>query len=201
MWGFTRHRAPVTRAAGIPEYDRSLVTTLVATKTPRLTLGRTAIASHLDFGAVTRVIVGSSNEDLQWLEAATTALGGEVVYMAIRRGDARTTGQEVAAGLADGMVDVAHAIAQAKEADAILAGDRTTGQPDTDRELQRIVGEGRSIRRRALDRDSQLIQRYVTDHSVDAALISERAADRRRYDELRDEYQLMNGAAPGTWPF
>lgn len=145
MWGFTRHRAPVTRAAGISEYDRSLVTTLVATKTPRLTLGRTAIASHLGFGAVTRVIVGSSSEDLQWLEAATTALGGEVMYMAIRRGDARTAGQEVAAGLADGMVDVTHAIEQAKEADAILAGDRTTGQPDTDRELQRIVGEGRSI--------------------------------------------------------
>lgn len=201
MWGFTRHRASVTRAASVPEYDRSLVATLVATKPPRLAFGRTAIASHMGFGAVMGTIVGSSSEDLEWLEAATTALGGEVVYMPIRRGDGRITEHEVAAGLADGMVDVAHAIDQGKEADAILAGDRTTGQPDTDRELRRIVGEGRSIRGRALDRDAQLVERYVTDHSVDAALIGERAADRRRYDELRDEYQLMNGGVPATWPF
>ncbi len=201
MWGFTRRRAPVTRAAGIPEYDRYLLTALAATKSPSLAFGPTTIASHMGFGAVMRTIVGSSSADLEWLEAATTALGGDVVYMPIRRGDGRTTEREAAIGLADGLVDVAHAIEQAKEGDEILAGDRTTGQPDTDRELQRIVGEGRSIRRRTLDRDAQLVEQYVTGHGVDAALISERAADRRRYEELRDEYHLMNGGEPATWPF
>ena len=46
MWGFTRRRAPITRVAGIPEYDRSLVAALVFTRSPRLTFGRAAISSH-----------------------------------------------------------------------------------------------------------------------------------------------------------
>lgn len=51
MWRFTRRRAPVSRAAGIPEYDRYLVTVLAATKSPSLSFGRTTIASHMGFGA------------------------------------------------------------------------------------------------------------------------------------------------------
>lgn len=50
MWGFTRRRAPVTRAVGIPEYDRSLVAALVATRSPGLAFGRTAVPSQQGFG-------------------------------------------------------------------------------------------------------------------------------------------------------
>ena len=56
------------------------------------------------------------------------------------------------------------------------------------------------LRRRCLDRDLELADRYVTHGSVDRAVITERAADRRRYEELRDEYLLMNGGEPTTWP-
>ena len=75
MWGVTR-RAPMTRAVNIPEYDRPLVTALVMAKSPRLALGRAAVHPHHGLGGVAKVIVGNSSDDLEWLEAATTALGG-----------------------------------------------------------------------------------------------------------------------------
>ena len=42
----------------------------------------------------------------------------------------------------------------------------------TDRELRRIVGEGRMLRRRGLDRDLELTDQYVTHGSVDQAVIT-----------------------------
>ena len=65
MWGVTR-RAPMTRAVNIPEYDRPLVTALVMAKSPRLALGRAAVHPHHGLGAVAKVIVGNSSEDLEW---------------------------------------------------------------------------------------------------------------------------------------
>ena len=62
------------------------------------------------------------------------------------------------------------------------------------------MGEGRTLRRRCLDRDLELTDQYVTHGSVDQAIVTELAADRRRYEELRDEYLLMNGGEPTTWP-
>ena len=151
--------------------------------------------SHL--GAVAKVIVGNSSDDLEWLEAATTALGAQVIYMPIRRSDNRTAERELELAMADAMSDVAYADEQATAADAIIAG---VSQHATDRELRRIVGEGRTLRRRGLDRDLELVDQYVTHGSVDQAIVTERAADRRRYEELRDEYLLMNGGEPTTWP-
>ncbi len=148
MWGFTRRRAPVTRVVKIPEYDRSLITYLVLAR-PGLTHGRTALSSDQGLGAVIMVIVGHSSEDLEWLETATTALGGDVLYMPIRASDSRAVKHETAAALADGIDGVAHAIGQAAESEAIPAGERRTDQPETDRELRRITEQGRSIRRRA----------------------------------------------------
>ena len=131
------------------------------------------------------------------LEAATTALGAQVIYLPIRRSDNRTAERERQLAMADAMSDVAYADEQAKAADAIIAG---VSQHATDRELRRIVGEGRTLRRRGLDRDLELTDQYVTHGSVDQAIVTERAADRRRYEELRDEYLLMNGGEPTTWP-
>lgn len=196
MWGVTR-RAPMTRAVTIPEYDRPLVTALVMAKSPRLALGRAAVHPHHGLGAVAKVIVGHSSDDLEWLEAATTALGAQVIYLPIRRSDNRTAERERQLAMADAMSDVAYADEQAKAADAIIAG---VSQHATDRELRRIVGEGRTLRRRCLDRDLELTDQYVTHGSVDQAIVTERAADRRRYEELRDEYLLMNGGEPTTWP-
>ena len=144
-----------------------------------------------------RSSLGNSSDDLEWLEAATTALGAQVIYMAIRRSDNRTAERERQLAMADAMSDVAYADEQAKAADAIIAG---VSQHATDRELRRIVGEGRTLRRRGLDRDLELTDQYVTHGSVDQAIVTERAADRRRYEELRDEYLLMNGGEPTTWP-
>ena len=45
-------------------------------------------------------------------------------------------------------------------------------QHATDRELRRIVGEGRMLRRRGLDRDLELTDQYVTHGSVDQAVIT-----------------------------
>ena len=196
MWEVTR-RAPMTRAVTIPEYDRPLGTALVMAKSPRLALGRAAVHPHHGLGAVAKVIVGNSSDDLEWLEAATAALGAQVTYMPIRRSDNRTAERERQLAMADAMSDVAYADEQAKAADAIIAG---VSQHATDRELRRIVGEGRTLRRRCLDRDLELVDQYVTHGSVDQAIVTERAADRRRYEELRDEYLLMNGAEPTTWP-
>jgi hypothetical protein len=139
MWGVTR-RAPMTRAVNIPEYDRPLVTALVMAKSPRLAFGRAAVHPHHGMGGVAKVIVGNSSDDLEWLEAATTALGAQVMYMPIRRSDNRTAERERQLAMADAMSDVAYADEQAKAADAIIAG---VSQHATDRELRRIVGEGR----------------------------------------------------------
>jgi len=150
----------MTCAVNIPEYDRPLVTALVMAKSPRLALGRAAVHPHHGLGAVAKVIVGNSSDDLEWLEAATTALGAQVFYLPIRRSDNRTAGErDRRLAMADAMSDVAHADEQAKAADAILAGE---GQQATDRELRRIVGEGRMLRRRCLDRDLELADRYLT---------------------------------------
>ena len=148
-------------------------------------------------GSGRQVIVGNSSDDLEWLEAATTALGAQVTYLPIRRSDNRTAERERQLAMADAMSDVAYADEQATAADAIIAG---VSQHATDRELRRIVGEGRMLRRRGLDRDLELADRYVTHGWVDQAIVTERAADRRRYEELRDEYLLMNGGEPTTWP-
>jgi len=196
MWGVTR-RAPMTCAVNIPEYDRPLVTALVMAKSPRLALGRAAVHPHHGLGAVTKIIVGISSDDLEWLEAATTSLAARVAYMPIRRSDNRTAERERQLAMADAMSDVTYADEQAKAADAIIAG---VSQHSADRELRQIVGEGRTLRRRCLDRDLKLADQYVTHGSVDQAIITERAADRRRYEELRDEYLLMNGGEPTVSP-
>src|SRR5664280_1580286 len=120
MWGVTR-RAPMTRAVNSPEYDRPLVTALVMAKSPRLALGRAAVHPHHGLGAVAKVIVGNSSDDMEWLEAATTALGAQVIYMPIRRSDNRTAERERQLAMADAMSDVAYADEQAKAADAIIA--------------------------------------------------------------------------------
>ena len=62
------------------------------------------------------------------------------------------------------------------------------------------MDEGRRPRRRCLDRDLELTKQYLTHGSVDQAVITARAADHRRSEELRDEYLLMNGGEPATWP-
>ena len=64
MWGVTR-RASMTRAVTIPEYDRPLVTALVIAKSPRLALGRADVHPHHGLGAVAKVIVGNSSDDLE----------------------------------------------------------------------------------------------------------------------------------------
>ena len=102
MWGVTR-RAPMTRAVNIPEYDRPLVTALVMAKSPRLALGRAAVHPHHGLGAVAKVIVGNSIDDLEWLEAATTALGAQVIYLPVRRSDNRTAERELELAMADAM--------------------------------------------------------------------------------------------------
>ena len=102
MWGVTR-RAPMTRAVTIPEYDRPLVTALVIAKSPRLAFGRAAVHPHHGMGAVAKVIVGNSSDDLEWLEAATTALGAQVIYLPIRRSDNRTAERERQLAMADAM--------------------------------------------------------------------------------------------------
>ena len=200
MWRLTR-RTAVTRVAMIPEFDRPIVTALIAAKSPRLALGRAAVQSHHGLGAVAIVVVGISNDDLAWLEGATVALDTQVTYLPIRRSDSRTAEREIEFALADSLTGVAYARKQAEEAEAILAGERATNQPATDRELRRIVGEGQMIRRRGIDRDLLLADKYVTHGSIDQTAITERAADRQRYEEVRDEYQLMNGGEPAVWPF
>ena len=158
MWGVTR-RAPMTRAVSIPEYDRPLVTALVMARSPRLAFGRVVVHPHHGLGGVARIIVGTSGDDLAWLEAATTALGAQVSYLPIRRSDHRTAAGDLRLAGTDAVSDVAYADEQAKAAQAILAG---ASQHAADRELRRIVGEGRMLRRRCLDRDLELADRYLT---------------------------------------
>lgn len=201
MWKLTRRRTLVTRVAAIPEFDLPLITALILAKAPGLALGHEGISPHHGLGSIARFIIGTSSDELEWLEAANTALGGQAVFMPIRRANRSTVDLEAKVALTDSLADVAHAFQQAAEGDAILAGERSTGRPDTDRELRRIVDEGRGVRRRSLDRDFLIAQRYAADHTIDQAAVTDRAADRRRYEELRDEYELMNGGAPTTWPF
>ena len=126
---------------------------------PRLAFGRAVLHPHHGLGAVARIIIGNSSDDLEWLEAATTALRTQVTYLPIRRSDHRTAARDRRLAGTDAVSDVAYADEQAKAAQAILAG---ASQHAADRELRRIVGEGRMLRRRCLDRDLELADRYLT---------------------------------------
>lgn len=201
MRGLGRRSKPVTRAVMIKEYDRSLVTTLVVKKSPALWLGPSSIRPDHGHGVVIRTIAGRSREDLEWLEAAVGALGGQVEFMPIRQAETRNLDRDAELAVSDGMVEVAHAAEMAAEGDAVLNSERLTGRAEVDDALRRIVQEGRAVRRRALDRDKQLVSQYLSFAQVEHAALLERRGDGRRYDELRDEYELMRGEHPDIWPF
>lgn len=201
MWGLGRRSKPVTRAVLITEYDRSLVTTLVIKRSPAIWLGRSSIRADHGHGVVIRTIAGRSREDLEWLATAVDALGGQVEFMPIRQTETDSLDRDAKVAVEDGVLEVAYAAEMAAEGDAILSGERRTGNVEVDDALRRIVQQGRAIRRRALDRDRALVAQYVSSGRVDPTILDERQADGRRYTELRDEYELMNGGNPGTWPF
>lgn len=199
MWPLTR-RVPVTQAANIDEFDRPLVTALVA-NAGGLSFGQEPISSRHGVGAVTRVLIGETRDRLEWLEQATITLGAEVTYMPIRPSAAAEVRAQVQKGIDDGLAGIAHAADQARAAEAIRTGTQSTGRPDIDRELRRIVDESQDLRRRTLDRDLNLARLYIGGHPIDPALPEARSVDRQRSAELRDEYVLMHGGEPKIWPF
>lgn len=201
MWGLGRRSKPVTRAALITEYDRSLVTTLVVKRSPALWLGRSVIRADQGHGVVVRTIAGRDRDDLEWLETAVGVLGGQVEFMPIRQVEGEGLDRDADVAVSDGVLEVAYAAEMAAEGDAILSGERRTGSAEVDDARRRIVQQGRAIRRRALDRDRLLVSQYSAFGEVDQTALSDRRADARRYTELRDEYELMNGGDPGIWPF
>lgn len=201
MSRLTLRRTSVTRLAAITEYDRPLVTALVAAKSTALSFGRENVRSDQGLGAIAITIIGTSSDELTWLEQATVALGGHVHYTPIRRADRRAVELETKLSLADAMANVGSAMQLSAEEDAILRVERSTGRPDPDRALRSIVEQGRAVRRRALERDMRLAAQYVAHQHIDQIAVLDRAADRRRFDELLDEYQLMNGGEPAIWPF
>lgn len=201
MWGLGRRSKPVTRAALITEFDRSLVTTLVIKRSPALWLGRSSIRADHGHGVVIKTIAGRSREDLEWLETAIGALGGEVEFMPIRQAEGGDPDRDAELAVSDGMIEVAYATEMAAEGDAILSGERGTGSAQVDEAQRRIVQEGRAVRRRALDRDRDLVVEYLSSGRVDQTVLDERRADGRRYKELKDEFELMSGGDPSTWPF
>lgn len=201
MWGLGRGSKPVTRAALITEFDRSLVTALVIKRSPALWLGRSSIRADHGHGVVIKTIAGRSREDLEWLETAIGALGGDVEFMPIRQAEGGDLDRDAELAVSDEMIEVAYAAEMAAEGDAILSGERRTGSAEVDEALRRIVQEGRAVRRRALDRDRGIVVQYLSSGRVDQTVLDERRADGRRYEELRDEFELMSGGHPRTWPF